>query len=70
MIQLTGWNWNFGGPYQFTVNATGVPNYVIEATTNFAGWTPLETNSITPYDFMDSDVAGRPQRFYRVRSLP
>jgi len=70
MIQLAGWNWSPGGPFKFTINATGVPNYVIEATTNFTGWTPLGTNSASPYEFMDMDAANRPHRFYRVRSQP
>ena len=70
MIQLTDWNWTSGGPFTFTVNASGVSKFVVEATTNFSSWTPLKTNSISPYPFMDANVAGRPHQFYRARSGP
>ncbi len=70
MIQLVDWHSTSGGAFRFTVNATGVPNYVIEATTNFTAWTPLRTNSASPYEFMDTDTVNHPHRFYRVRSQP
>jgi trimeric autotransporter adhesin len=57
-----------GGEFQMRLTALGVPVYVIEATTNFVSWTPLITNSATPFIFTDSNAVGRPQRFYRSRT--
>jgi hypothetical protein len=47
--------------------ASGVPAYVIEATTNFSHWTTLLTNSASPFDFTDPVTAERPHRIYRSR---
>jgi hypothetical protein len=55
------------GSFKMTVTATGVPSYIIEATTNFVDWTPLQTNSSSPYEFLEFLNSGRPHRFYRVR---
>ena len=55
---------------QFQVNFVGVPgsNYVLQATTNFATWVPLSTNTLTtnPFILFDTNAAGFPYRFYRV----
>jgi uncharacterized repeat protein (TIGR03806 family) len=55
---------------QFQVNFVGVPgsNYVLQATTNFATWIPLSTNTLTtnPFILFDTNAAGFPYRFYRV----
>jgi len=53
------------GGFQFRVNALSIPSYVIERTTNLSNWTPVKTNSTTPYDFVEP--AGSPSRFYRAR---
>jgi hypothetical protein len=58
------------GPFQFTVTSFGVPTYVLEGSTNLGAWTPLLTNSITPYDHTDPDASVIPHRLYRARSLP
>jgi hypothetical protein len=58
------------GPFQTTLTAIGVPTYVIDISTNLPLWTPLLTNSITPYDFLDSSAPPGPRRFYRARSQP
>jgi hypothetical protein len=39
---------------------------VIEATTNFTSWTPVLTNSTGIYDFIDTNSAAYPWRFYRA----
>lgn len=58
------------GPFKLEIIASGVPGYVIEATTNFSTWTPLETNTISPYEFWDFTAPSRPYRFYRARQTP
>jgi hypothetical protein len=55
------------GPFKMTVTASGVPGYVIEATTNFSFWMPLLTNTTSPYEFLDLTAPGHPHRFYRAR---
>jgi hypothetical protein len=55
------------GVFKMTINATGVPSYIIEATTNFSHWTPLQTNSASRYEYFEFPGSGLPRRFYRVR---
>jgi hypothetical protein len=55
------------GVFKMTVTASGVPSYVIEATTNFSDWTPLQTNSTSPYEYFEFPGPKPPHRFYRVR---
>jgi hypothetical protein len=57
-------------PFSFALSAIGVPVYVIEGSTNLTVWSPLLTNSVTPYDFVDSNAPAFLRRFYRARSLP
>lgn len=61
-LQATG-----TGLFKMTITANGVPSYVIEATTNFSNWMPLQTNSVSPYDYLEFPASGLPHRFYRVR---
>lgn len=55
------------GVFKMTITANGVPSYVIEATTNFSHWTPLQTNSASPYEYFEFPGPKPPHRFYRVR---
>ena len=57
-------------PFKCVVTSIGVPTYVIDTSTNLSAWTPLRTNSITPYDFIDSSASGQPNRFYKGRPWP
>lgn len=59
-----------GGNAQFTVTAIGVPIYVIDASTNLTQWTPVETNTLTPYDYTEANTLATPHRFFRAHSLP
>lgn len=58
------------GDFKFSINTTGVLNYVIESTTNFSAWTPMATNSGSYSEFFDFDAHDHPFRAYRVRSQP
>ena len=58
------------GRFQFRVGASGGASCVLEATTNFSDWTPLLTNSLGAFDFVDSSALGAPLRFYRARQVP
>ena len=53
----------------------GVPGhqYVLTASTNFADWTPLQTNTTAldgQWIFVDSGATNMPQRFYQARPGP
>ena len=56
----------------FSVKIQGIDgvNYVIEATTNFSNWTPVQTNSPVGglLQFTDPKMTNLPYRFYRVRT--
>lgn len=41
-------------------------DYVIEASSDLAGWTPMATNTIWDGPILDTRVSGAGQRFYRV----
>jgi hypothetical protein len=69
-LRFSGTTGNPSGPFQTTLTAIGVPAFVIEVSTNLPLWRPLLTNSLTPYDLMDSTAPATPRRFYRARSQP
>jgi len=43
---------------------------IIQATTNFTTWTPVLTNNVGIYDFIDPNSTVYPYRFYRARLGP
>lgn len=55
------------GQVQFAVGGTAGSSYVVQTATNLAtgGWVPVFTNA-APYTFMDTNLSGMPQKFYRV----
>jgi hypothetical protein len=61
----------FGANQQFQMGFAGLAgsNYVLQATTNFATWTPISTNiALTNiFNLVDSSATNYPYRFYRVR---
>jgi hypothetical protein len=56
------------GQFAFTVN--GVPGYpyAVQASTDLAHWTALETNT-APFVFTDTDASATDKKFYRTVSL-
>ena len=55
----------YAGAFPLPPAGQGAP-YVIEASTDFSFWTPLLTNSISPFDFEDAGPLSG-SRFYRTR---
>jgi hypothetical protein len=66
MMRLSNPQQSTSGRFQFRVTSSGAAAYVIEATTNFGSWTPLLTNSVSPFDFEDAGPFSE-SRFYRTR---
>ncbi|MGO8836192.1 MAG: hypothetical protein ACLQQ0_02105 [Limisphaerales bacterium] len=53
---------------QFQVRLMGISGLtnIIQASTNFAAWTPILTNTTGVYDFTDPNSAAYPRQFYRA----
>ncbi len=60
------------GNRQFQVRLVGIAGLtnLIQATTNLTTWTPVLTNSVGIYDFVDPNSALYPYRFYRAALGP
>jgi hypothetical protein len=57
-----------GGQFQLGVMGVAGNTYVLQATTNFIDWTPLNTNTATTntFNLLDPGAASYPFRFYRT----
>jgi hypothetical protein len=57
------------GGFQFTLAGETGRTYVVETSTNLAGWTPwlTVTNLSPPRSLLDAAISNAPQRFYRAR---
>src|SRR5439155_23545742 len=66
---FTGFERPSDGRFTLHVVAPAGPAYVIEASTNLFNWLPIVTNlsPANPFNFIDGDAPGYPQRFYRVK---
>jgi hypothetical protein len=67
-LRLGSFVWNTNGLFEFRITGPANTDYVIEATTNFAAWTPLATSSVPVgiLEFADPGSTNFPHRFYRV----
>jgi hypothetical protein len=59
------------GSNQFQFTVIGVPgiHYAVEASTNLFDWIPLVINT-SPFNFVDTNTALFPQRFFRAAFVP
>ncbi len=64
--QLVGPAWLTNQQFHVRLMGVGGLTNIIQATTNFAAWTPILTNTAGIYDFIDPDSAANPRRFYRA----
>lgn len=58
------------GQFQFRLSGTSGEQYILEASTDLATWTPLLTNTATLYDYTDTAASSFPSRFYRAVLTP
>jgi hypothetical protein len=65
-MQLTRLNWLTNRQFHFRLTGTSGQSYILQATTNFITWTPLQTNSATFYDFTDTNAVNFSYRFYQA----
>jgi len=64
--QLINPAWSANSQFRVRLDGiTGLTN-IIQATTNFTGWTAVLTNSAGIYDFTDPNSSSYPFRFYRA----
>jgi len=56
---------------QYTMTVDGVPGcrYIVQASTDFVNWVPLQTNT-APFTFVDTNAGQFGQRFYRSVYAP
>ncbi|MGA3141565.1 MAG: hypothetical protein ABSF10_00775 [Verrucomicrobiota bacterium] len=65
-LKLTRSAWLTNQLFRFRVTGTSGQSYIIQGSTNLNAWTPLQTNSVMFYDFIDPDSATCTHRFYRA----
>jgi hypothetical protein len=68
--QLANPAWLTNKQFQMRLMGIGGLTNIIQATTNFASWTPVLTNAAGVYDFTDPNSALYPRRFYRAKLGP
>jgi hypothetical protein len=56
------------GHFSFTVTGTAGSNYVVQASSDLANWTPVQTNA-APFAFTDLNSSAADKKFYRAASL-
>lgn len=56
------------GHFSFTVTGTAGSNYVVQASSDLANWTPVQTNA-APFAFTDLNSSAADKKFYRAVSL-
>lgn len=64
---LTPVSGGVNGQFSFTVSGTDGAQYVVQATTDLANWTSLQTNT-APFTFVDTAAGNYGKRFYRATS--
>src|SRR5581483_8101610 len=68
--QLTRAAANTNASFRFRLVGTSGERYVLQGSTNFQSWIPLQTNTATFYDYTDSLAPSFPARFYRAIVSP
>jgi hypothetical protein len=58
-----------GGQFSFVVSGIDGSNYVVQASSDMENWVSLQTNA-SPFTFVDTNITGFNQRFYRTYQLP
>jgi hypothetical protein len=67
--QLAAPTTSTNGQFQFNIAGVTGLNYAVQTSTNLIDWIPMQTN-VSPFNFMDTNMNGLRQRFYRSIFLP
>lgn len=72
VLKLTSPAMLAGPHFQFTVQGLPGQKFILQGSTNLAGWIPLNTNTLvaTTTNWMDTNAAATPCRFYRAEAVP
>jgi len=62
--------WLTNRQFQFRLTGTSGESYILQGSTNLITWSGLLTNSTTLFDYVDTNAAKFPKRFYRVMLGP
>ena len=65
-MQLTRTAWQTNRQFKARLVGTTGQSYMIQGSTNLTTWTPLVTNSVMFYDFVDTNSPNIPSRYYRA----
>jgi outer membrane protein assembly factor BamB len=72
-LAFTSYRLTDPGTFHLIVEGTVGTEVVLEASADLSGWTAIGTNQISAdgtASFSDTDIAGRLERLYRVRTIP
>jgi Fibronectin type III domain len=58
-----------GGQFSFVVTGINHTNYVVQVSSDLVNWVSLQTNA-SPFAFVDTNLNGSSQRFYRAYEMP
>jgi fibronectin type 3 domain-containing protein len=58
-----------GSQFSFVVTGINGTNYVVQASADLINWISLQTNA-SPFTFVDNNLSGSSQRFYRAYEAP
>jgi hypothetical protein len=72
ILKLTGPTMLAGPQFQFAIHGVPGQQFIIQGSTNLTGWTPLNTNTLvtTSTNWLDTNAASVPYRFYRAQAAP
>lgn len=68
VIYLVNPRRNSAGQFQFDVSGLPSGSFAVDATTNFANWSPIYSNTVPNTNFTDTDSPNFRLRNYRVRT--
>jgi hypothetical protein len=69
-VRFHGASKPLNGAFTSLITTEGGANYLIERSTDFIIWSPVLTNSVSPFTLVDSNAPIGPKHFYRAVTVP